>query len=112
METVGKVRCIIKRPDEKYGHVTNISTTLKNLQKIVEGRIEHFQIGSRAIIICNEEGKLRGLEKNFIMARNGFLVDVFVGTVIVIGLDPEKADYCDLDMSFASWKKMLMDWGN
>lgn len=33
----GKVKVIIKRPDEKYGHVTNISTTLENLQRTVEG---------------------------------------------------------------------------
>ena len=30
-----KVRCIIKRPDEQYGHVTNISVSLKNLQRIL-----------------------------------------------------------------------------
>ena len=25
-----KIKAIIKRPDEQYGHVTNISDTLKN----------------------------------------------------------------------------------
>lgn len=30
---MGKIRAIVKRPDEKYGHVCNISATLKNLQK-------------------------------------------------------------------------------
>ena len=29
-----KIKVIIKRPDEKAGHVTNISASLKNLQKI------------------------------------------------------------------------------
>ena len=35
-----KIKCIIKRPDEEYGHVTNISPRLENLQKTVEGYIE------------------------------------------------------------------------
>jgi len=33
-----KIKVIIKRPDEKYGHVTGISRTLENLQKTVGGR--------------------------------------------------------------------------
>ena len=37
---MAKIRAIIKRPDEKYGHVTNISPTLENLQKTVGGYIE------------------------------------------------------------------------
>ena len=29
--SAGKVKVIIKRPDEEFGHVTNISPSLKNL---------------------------------------------------------------------------------
>lgn len=32
-----KIRAIIKRPDEEYGHVTNIANNLKNLQRTVGG---------------------------------------------------------------------------
>ena len=46
-----KVRCIIKRPDEKYGHVTNISVTLKNLQKIVGGFIQTVTLTDNTVII-------------------------------------------------------------
>ena len=49
----GKIRAIVKRPDEKYGHVTNISCTLKNLQRIVGGPIETVSFGPGAVIICN-----------------------------------------------------------
>ena len=38
----GKVRVIIKRPDEKFGHVTNISVRLENLQKTVDPEAEDF----------------------------------------------------------------------
>lgn len=37
---MAKIRAIIKRPDEEYGHVTHISATLENLQKTVGGYIE------------------------------------------------------------------------
>jgi len=106
----GKVRCIIKRPDEEYGHVTNISTSLKNLQKIVGGPIETVTIGGSSVIICNEEGKLRNLECNFIIDYHGIVTDIIVGEAIIIGVDGD--DFCDLPMSFATWKRLLEDWGN
>ena len=105
-----KVRCIIKRPDEQYGHVTNISTSLKNLQRIVEGPIEMVSCGGSSVIICNEEGKLRGLDKNFVMGFSGMVTDVIVGEVIVIGVDGE--GLCDLPISFDAWKRLLKEWGN
>lgn len=105
----GKIRAIVKRPDEKYGHVTNISCTLKNLQRIVGGPIECVPCGVNAVIICNEEGKLRGLPRNFIMGELPF-IDRIVGEIAVVGVDGE--DFCDLDMDFSVWKKMLDKWGN
>lgn len=103
----GKVRCIIKRPDEKYGHVTNISTTLKNLQNIVEGPIETVSFG-KDVLIVNEEGKLRGLERNFKFGEIFF--DIIVGTAILIGQDGE--DFGDVHMDFKTWKSLLGKWGN
>ena len=104
-----KVRCIIKRPDEKYGHVTNISTSLKNLQKIVGGFIQTVTLTDNTVIICNEEGKINGLEPNFIIGTAPFQ-DVIVGEAIVIGTDGE--DFCDLPISFDLWKRLLKGWGN
>lgn len=40
---MAKIRVIIKRPDEKIGHVCNISHTLENLQKTVEGYIKTWK---------------------------------------------------------------------
>lgn len=37
-----KIKVIVKRPDEQYGHVCHISDRLENLQKTVEGYIERF----------------------------------------------------------------------
>ena len=62
-----KMRVLIKRPDEEFGHVCNISNRLENLQRTVEGNIEAVRImnspdGKPILLICNEEGKIRGLE--------------------------------------------------
>ena len=105
----GKIRVIIKRPDEKYGHVTYISPSLKNLQTQVGGHIETVTIGDGIIMICNEEGKILGLERNFYMGFLPFL-EVIVGTVIICGADGE--NFGDVPISLKEWKQMLKVWGN
>ncbi len=108
----GKIRVIIKRPDEKVGHMTNISASLKNLQRTVDGPIEVVRCDG-LMIICNEEGLLRGLEPNFRMSfdRGGFHhFDIICGTVIVAGEDG--SDFGDIPVSFDEWKYYLRDWGN
>ena len=105
----GKIRAIVKRPDEKYGHVTNISNTLKNLQRIVDGPIEVAPFAGNMAIICNEEGKLRGLDKSFII-KYTYSADVIVGEVAIVGIDGE--EFCDCPLDFSIWKRMLIQWGN
>lgn len=92
-----KIKVIIKRPDEKYGHVTHISDTLENLQKTVEGRIEMVPAVQGAVIICNEEGKLRNLEPNM-----WYYHDKLHGTIIVCGMEGE--DLADIPIPLSVWK--------
>lgn len=102
-----KIKVIIKRPDEKYGHVTWISDTLENLQETVGGFIETVPIGS-AVCICNEEGKLRGLQPNFWLGK--MYSDLIVGTAIIVGTSGE--EFADCPLSFDTWKALLKEWGN
>lgn len=104
-----RYRAIIKRPDEVYGHVTNISTSLENLQKTVDGPIEVVPLVNGNVLIVNEEGKLRKLQRNFIMGKIPFH-DVIVGTVIVIGAKGE--EFVDTTLEFKTWKWLLELWGN
>lgn len=103
-----KIKVIIKRPDEDYGHMTWISNTLQNLQKTVEGPIQTVKITPDTIMICNEEGKIHGLENNFIMGS--VLPDVVVGTIILCGEDGD--EFSDIKMSMKTWKYLLDTWGN
>lgn len=97
---MAKIKCIIKRPDEKYGHVTHISDRLENLQKTVGGYIETVPAIQGAVIICNEEGKLQGLEPNM-----WYFHDRLVGTIIVIGTKGE--EFADIPISLAQWKTFV-----
>lgn len=106
-----KVKVIIKRPDEKVGHVTNISTRLENLQKTVEGYIESINIEDDIYILLNEDGKLKLLGGNFWIRKPGIL-DYIVGTVIVCRVDKD-GDIVDLpDKYLKHWKELLWQWGN
>lgn len=100
-----KIRAIIKRPDEEYGHVANISPTLENLQKTVGGNIEVVSF-SEFVILCNEEGKLQNLPYNMRLGT----FDVLVGTIIVLSVDGEEFSDCTLD--FKVWKKIVDRWQN
>ena len=98
-----RIRAIIKRPDEKYGHVTNISPTLENLQKTVGGYIEPVSFDGW-VILCNENGKLEGLPVNMRLGN----VDVLVGTIVVLGTEGEEFTDCPVD--FKVWKKIVDRW--
>lgn len=96
----GKIKVIVKRPDEK-GHVTWMSNSLKALQAAVDGYIEVVKINAGLVVICNEEGLLRGLEPN---CRFGG-VD-FVGTIIVAGADPGEGDFTDCPMLLTTFRAL------
>lgn len=97
---MGKIRVIIKRPDELYGHVANISHSLENLQKTVGGYIETFHLTEDVVVICNEEGKLENLPHN--MNLHG---EELVGTIIVCGIEGD--ELTDLGISFDEWKYVV-----
>ena len=98
-----KIKAIIKRPDEEFGHMTNISERLENLQNTVGGYIECVSPDPRIVIICNEEGNLIGLEPN--MKIPG---DILCGTRIVAGVSGE--DFADVSISFEEWKQLVKEW--
>lgn len=104
-----KIRAIVKRPDEDIGHVTNISPTLENLQKIVGGYIETVTIAPGVVVICNEEGRILGMDPNCTVKVKylyGELEVDFVGEICVVGADED--ELCDLP----EWvtRKMWASW--
>ena len=112
-----KIRAIIKRPDEEYGHVSFISDTLENLQRTVGGYIETVTFSGRMrpeddfVIICDEEGLLNAKPYNCTVR----VVDQrwpdfgeipFCGDIAVLGVYGDGFADCPLQLS--EWKKMLV----
>lgn len=78
-----EIKVVMVEP-HKNPTITTIKTKLENLQKAVGGLIEIIDIEDDVCILCNEEGKLIGLEGN-----RSFGNDILVGTFYVCGSNDE-----------------------
>lgn len=99
---MAKIKVIIKRPDEEFGHVRNISASLESLQEIVNGYIEVVPLFDNVVAICDEDGKLKGRDRNL---RFGMFARL-VGTVIICGRDKD-GEFTDVPIDFKAWKYLF-----
>ena len=76
---MNKIRVLIVKPNQEPKQM-KIEHTLDKLQNIVGGLIEYVDLDYQTDLICNEEGKLLGMEWN---RRLGD--DIIVGTFLVVG---------------------------
>ena len=88
-----KISVWIKRPGSPPRHVW-VSDTLNNLQKLVGGYIETVTLADDLVVICNEEGRLRGLPFN---CQFGDTLS-FVGDIIIAGIKEDEFADCPLDV--------------
>ena len=79
-----KIKVLIKRPGGPPRSVW-ISDTLENLQRTVGGYIEIVTLCRNLVVICDEEGRLKG--KPYNCTINGVS---FVGDIIVAGAEGEE----------------------
>ena len=75
-----KIRAIVKPANDQIGQMMEIRNDLKTLQSIVGGYIEAVPVGDGVVVICDEEGRLKG--KPYNCTINGIS---FVGTIILCG---------------------------
>lgn len=85
------LRVLLMRPGE-CAEIVEIDDSLESMQSLVEGDIEEYmpfydesdhRIGDCAIV-CNEEGKMRGMELNRgIVDENGQLQDIIAGPFFI-----------------------------
>lgn len=83
------MRVIVKEV-HKQPEVREIKNELSVLQELVGGYIEVIRVDD-VLLICNEEGKLQGLQPNFSIGH-----DTIVGTAVFVGFDG-KEDFASLD---------------
>lgn len=67
----------------KKPEIIDIQNELKPLQNYVGGYIETVYLPNDLILICNEEGKLWGMNLNFFLVRNT-TVDEVVGPALFV----------------------------
>lgn len=84
------IQVILCEP-RKRACITTITNTLTSLQQIVGGYIEAvYPFDDPVAIICNEEGKINGLELNRALRdESGRIFDILAGTFLVVGLGDE-----------------------
>ena len=74
-----------------------IENELSALQNCVGGLIECFDLPNGTTIICNEEGKINGLEPNrAIRNDDGKLIDIIAGNILIVGFDEINGEFCSL----------------
>ena len=103
LENRGKIRVLRAEPGGPVREL-QIENRLEAFQKSVRGNIECVGLKEGAVLICDDEGKLKGLRPN---RRLGG--DLIVGTFLIAGVDAE-GDFCSLTETQAErWKKELAE---
>ena len=101
---------VLKVEPMKAPTVVQIPTDLDSLQKAVsegcdhQGLIEIITIDNGVVILCNEEGKLLGLQGNRRLGN-----DILVGTFYVAG-DNKRGNLCSLtEKQLDFWKSVFLE---
>ncbi len=94
-----KIKIFIKEPRGVPQEI-EVENTLEALQELVEGDIETFSFSTDMVIICNEEGKLFGLEHNCVIRGENF-----VGTILFAGVDGE--EFADMPIDLDLFREMM-----
>ena len=69
--------------------MTEIEDTLEAMQEFVDGDIETINITDEILLVCNEEGKMRGLTPSAFIVRNQEVQDIIVGNFFLCREDGE-----------------------
>lgn len=86
--------------------LSQIEDELEVYQKFVDGHIECVRINERLVMVVNDEGLLRELPENRIAtvlywSINGQPVTPICGNAILVGVDPENGEFCNIPTSAA-----------
>ncbi len=87
-----QILVLIKEPGKAPVVEPLFDNTLESFQKAVGGYIETYYLRANITVVCNEEGKLKGLPYNITIGREDF-----VGTIVLCGTTVD--DFCSLKAS-------------
>lgn len=92
---------VIVKPPMRPAYQTVVKNTLEALQGLVGGYIETVPVG-KALMLVNEEGKLRGLPVNLALGP-----ELIVGPAVFVGVDGDEFVSCPV--SWADLSQELDD---
>ena len=90
MDNIEKTIRILKIEPQKLPYEKEINNDLEGIQGEVEGLFECIYLGDNCILVCNEEGKLNGMELNRRVGN-----DIIAGPFFIAG-DSEDGEFISL----------------
>ena len=90
MENIEKTIKILKIESQKRPYEKEITNDLEGIQGEVEGLFECIDLDNNCVLVCNEEGKLNGMELNRRVAN-----DIIAGPFFIVG-DSEDGEFISL----------------
>ena len=75
---------VLKIIPGEHPEETKIKTSLSDLQQCVDGYIEFVELEEGCVLMCNEEGKIKGLEPNRILGD-----DIVIGNIFIFRIDDD-----------------------
>ena len=105
---MAKITVVLKKPGEAPEFVL-VENELKPLQDLVGGYIEAVTWDPDTVMLVNEDGKSKGLARNF-----GWCGDIIVGPAVWAGVDGEEFTDVDPDVldeveDFTGWRRYDLD---
>lgn len=80
------------------------------MQAIVGGYIEVYPLADDVAIVCNEEGKINGLELNRPIYHNGKIIEIIAGNFFIAGDDISIGEFVSLtDEQIAQYSEQFKD---
>lgn len=95
------IRVLHKMPGED-ARMVEIENTLEAFQRAVDGYIEGVRIATDCAVVCNEEGRLLGMDYNCRICG----VD-FVGPVVIAGV--KRDEFTDVPVGVTDFEEWMLD---
>ena len=101
---------VLKVEPDKAPELIEMKNELEAMQALVGGYIEVYPLEDDVAIVCNEEGKMNGMELNRPIYHNGEMVEIIAGTFFIAGDDISIGEFVSLtDEQIAKYEKQFHD---
>ena len=102
-----EINILLKRPGSNTWEPIKVKNELETFQNLVGGYIEIVNIGHHVVVVCDEEGRIKG--KPFCATIND--ID-FVGTVLMVGTKKDEFDDIPADLVADGFLKGAVKYAN